>query len=64
MTVTIKKSDSPEAIQRKIRKVSLAAQKKAKTKRKFDPFEFLGKLKGVFGDGLTYQKKVRDEWSG
>lgn len=24
--------------------------------------KFFGKLKGVFGDGLKYQKKIRSEW--
>ena len=24
--------------------------------------QFAGKLKGVFGDGLNYQKKIRNEW--
>ncbi len=25
--------------------------------------DFYGKMPGVYGDGLAYQKKVRDEWS-
>jgi len=24
--------------------------------------QFSGKLKGVYGDGLEYQKKIRNEW--
>ncbi|MFT4061675.1 MAG: hypothetical protein QM642_04875 [Edaphocola sp.] len=24
--------------------------------------DFFGKLKGAFGDGLTFQKKLRNEW--
>lgn len=28
----------------------------------FDAKKHAGKLKGVFGDGLQYQKTIRDEW--
>ncbi len=59
MTVYIKKTDSAEEIKRKIDKVLNANRK---TKKQFDPFKYLGKLKGVYGDGLAYQKKVRNEW--
>ncbi len=24
--------------------------------------DFFGKMKGIFGDGLSYQKKLRNEW--
>jgi hypothetical protein len=24
--------------------------------------DYYGKLPGIYGDGLTYQKKIRDEW--
>ena len=24
--------------------------------------DFAGKLKGVYGDGFAYQKKIRNEW--
>ena len=29
----------------------------------FNAKKFSGKLKGVFGDPLEYQKKVRNEWA-
>jgi len=29
---------------------------------KNDRSKYFGSLKGVFGDALTYQKKVRNEW--
>lgn len=31
-------------------------------KKKPRLIDYYGKLKGVFGNGLEYQKKVRDEW--
>ena len=30
--------------------------------KKFNAKKFKGKLKGVFGDPLKYQKKIRNEW--
>ena len=27
------------------------------------PCDFYGKIKGVFGEGHVYQKKLRNEWS-
>lgn len=59
MTVYIKKTDTIEQMNRKIEKVLRA---KRKPKKIFDPYKYLGKLKGVYGDGLEYQKKIRDEW--
>ena len=37
----------------------LSKLKKAEEKKLTD---FFGKLKGHFGDGLEYQRKLRDEW--
>ncbi len=34
-----------------------------KNKKRFDAKKYTGSLKGVFGDALEYQKKVRDEWA-
>lgn len=31
-------------------------------KKKFDAFKFLGKVKNWGDDGVSYQKKLRDEW--
>ncbi len=59
MTVIIKKTDSVEVMNRKIEKVMRA---KRKAKKEFNPYKYLGKMKGVFGDPMEYQRKVRDEW--
>jgi hypothetical protein len=48
-------NNKPEEIRKAIRK--LAPKKK---KRKL--IDILGKLPGVYGDGLVYQKKMRNEW--
>jgi hypothetical protein len=55
MIIRLDKNSKPEEINQKLESL-------AKNKRK-SMAEFSGKLKGVFGDGLTYQKKVRNEWS-
>lgn len=59
MTIVIKKTDSPEAAKRKIDRF---LKKTQKAKPVFDPYKYLGKMAGVFGDGLEYQKHIRDEW--
>jgi len=61
MTVTIKKTDSIEEMNRKIEKV-MRAGSKTKAKKTWDINKYFGKIKGVYGDGLEYQKKMRDEW--
>lgn len=57
MVITIKKGEGKKEIE--------AAIKRLGKKRPGKPAlsDFYGKLKGKFGDGLTYQKKLRDEWS-
>ncbi|MEO7990344.1 MAG: hypothetical protein ABI663_12435 [Chryseolinea sp.] len=40
----------------------LMTEKRGKVKG-FNAKKFSGKLKGVFGDPLEYQKKVRNEWT-
>lgn len=60
MAITLRRTDSDEQVERKILRAA-RAKKKAKDPV-FDPYRFLGKLKGVFGDGLDCQKRVRDEW--
>ena len=62
MTVILKKTDSPEEVKRKIDQFMEARKEKNATKGGFDPSKFLGKLKGVYGDPMEYQRKVRDEW--
>jgi hypothetical protein len=56
MSVTIHKNDSKEAIRETLRKVTNQKASKSITLDKY-----FGKVS--FGtDGLTYQKKVRNEW--
>jgi hypothetical protein len=56
---TISKNDSPETIQKKLKEWNEEMMKNTKS---FDAKKFTGKIKS-FGDGLDYQKKLRDEWS-
>jgi hypothetical protein len=55
MVITINKSTKAEEID--------AALKKMQKARKKNLSSFYGKLKGAFGDGMDYQKKMRDEWN-
>jgi hypothetical protein len=57
IVVTINKNDSEEVIREKLEKLN-----NEKTGKKgFPAYKFTGKVKS-FGDGLEYQKKIRDEW--
>lgn len=56
--VKISKKSKPEETRKALEK--LAGQRKKRSKKLSD---FYGKMKGVYGDGLEYQKKIRDEWS-
>jgi hypothetical protein len=58
MTVRIKKPITKA----KLEKADKLLKKKRSTKKKFNAKKFAGKLKGVFGDPVAYQKKLRDEW--
>jgi hypothetical protein len=62
MTVLIKKSDSKLEMKKKIIRVTSSSKRK-QTKSGFDAMKFLGKLKGVYGDPLEHQKRMRDEWN-
>jgi len=55
MVIYIKKGDSQKDIESALKRLK-------NKKRKPKLAEFYGKLPGVFGDGLEYQKKIRDEW--
>jgi hypothetical protein len=55
MVITIKKGETKKDIEAAVKRL----KKKANQPKLSD---FYGKLKGKFGDGLTYQKKIRDEW--
>lgn len=55
MVITINKDTNSKEIDKALKKLQ-------DSKKKQNLSSFYGKLKGVFGDGLEYQKKVRDEW--
>lgn len=46
----------------KLEKALAKIKTKRKKKRGLDVSKVSGKLKGVFGDPVEYQKKVRSEW--
>ena len=54
MIITINKNTKPEEIAEALKKLPKSKKKSL--------LSFYGKLKGTFGDGLTYQKEIRDEW--
>ncbi len=56
MVVTIKKGEGKKEIAAALKRLEKKANKPALG-------DFYGKMKGKFGDGLTYQKNLRDEWS-
>ena len=56
MTIHINSDLPPNDFNKELKK--LYEIKKAKNSMA----QFAGKLKGVFGDGLDYQKKIRNEW--
>lgn len=59
----LKEYENGKTVEEVERKMLRATRAKKKVKDSiFDPYRFLGKLKGVFGDGLDFQKRVRDEW--
>ncbi|MBS1502894.1 MAG: hypothetical protein JST32_12580 [Bacteroidetes bacterium] len=55
MVITIKKDTQSKDIQAALKKLEESKEKKTLT-------SFYGKLKGVFGDAMEYQKKIRNEW--
>ena len=60
MTVIIKGTDSKAQIEKKL--AQAASAKRKRRVKGFDAMKFLGKLKGLYGDGLKYQKRLRNEW--
>jgi hypothetical protein len=58
MTIRIKKPITKA----KLEKAEKLLKRKRASKKPFNSTKYSGKLKGVFGDPLEYQKKVRDEW--
>lgn len=60
MTIVIKQTDTKELIATKLARF-YAAREKRKFKG-FDASKYAGQLKGLYGDGLKYQKNARNEW--
>jgi len=58
LIIKVSKNDTPEQTIKALDKLS----KKNKATKNKSLAAFYGKLKGVFGDGLTYQKQMRNEW--
>jgi len=58
MIIRISSKNKPEETKKALDR--LAHSRKRKRKKLSD---FYGKMPGVYGDGLAYQKKMRDEWS-
>lgn len=54
MIITVNKDTKAKEIDEALKKLPEPKKKNLKS--------FYGKLKGAFGDGLTYQKNIRDEW--
>jgi hypothetical protein len=54
MVITINKDTKTEEIDKALKKLT----KSIKTMN-----SFYGKLTGVFGDGMEYQKQIRGEWN-
>jgi len=57
MAITLKRTDSDAQVERKMSRASRSKRKDREAT--FDPYLFLGKLKGVFGDGLDFQRRER-----
>ena len=55
MVVTIKKRDTKKEIKAAVKRFNKKAKRPVLS-------DFYGKLKGKFGDGLIYQKEIRNEW--
>ena len=57
IVIKISSKKKPEEVRKAPEKLNEARGKK---KKKLS--DFYGKMPNVFGDGLSYQKKVRNEW--
>jgi hypothetical protein len=55
MVITINKDTKSEELNEALKKLQKSKKKNLSS--------FYGKLKGAFGDGMEYQKKLRDEWN-
>lgn len=59
MVIRITRKSKPE--ETRIALDKLVNQRRKKKSKKLS--EFYGKMKGVYGNGLQYQKRMRNEWS-
>lgn len=56
--IRIKKNNTERSAQKELNKLkNSTAKKQGKTLE-----DFYGKLPNAFGDGMPYQKKIRNEW--
>jgi hypothetical protein len=55
--INITKQDTKKSIEQKLRDLTL----KPDSKKGFTASNFTGKVKS-FGDGIEYQRRIRDEW--
>jgi hypothetical protein len=58
MVVRITKKNNPEQTKKALEKLAISSNRKKKSLS-----DFYGKMRGAFGNGLAYQKKLRDEWT-
>jgi hypothetical protein len=56
--VKISKHSKPQDARKALDKLAEKGRKKPRKTLA----DYYGKMPGIYGDGLTYQKKVRDEW--
>jgi hypothetical protein len=56
--LTINKDDTAESIQKKMKLINKGNKA---GKKGFPAHKFTGKIKS-FGDGMAYQRKLRNEW--
>ena len=57
MIVKISAKNSSEDTRKVLNKLA-----KSRSKKKKKLSDFYGKMPGSYGDGLDYQKKIRNEW--
>lgn len=56
--IKISRKSRPEETRKALDKLTDRPKKKGRRLS-----DFYGKMKGIYGNGLTYQKKIRDDWS-
>ena len=54
--------DRLEVIEKLVSSIKKESEPSSKLRKRPDLDKHFGALKGVFGDGLAYQKRMRDEW--